>query len=200
MNTNYAHYVKNKLLSLSILATTLAAGLPCVSYAQSSHYKGFVDLGYSFGHGDYGSDQIFVTTTHGATILSDKLFVGAGVGFGVSTGTNVDKTYTVPVYAASRYTFNQRAVKPFVDLKIGYAGMSNEEKDGGGDITGGFYLAPSFGISTSAGRVDFNVSLGYSVIRAKYEAFLEPDIESSLRTLNERYNAGGVFLTLGVSF
>jgi hypothetical protein len=200
MNTNYAHYVKDKLLSLSILATTLVAGLPCVSYAQSSHYKGFVDLGYSFGHGDYGFDQIFVTTTHGATILSDKLFVGAGVGFGISTGSNTDRTYTVPVYAASRYTFDQRMIKPFVDLKIGYAGMSNEERDGGGDITRGFYLAPSLGIGASAGKVDFNVALGYSVIRAKYEASLEPDLKSSVITLNEHYNAGGVFLTLGVSF
>jgi hypothetical protein len=173
----------------------LTACIPCRSYAQSAHYTGFADLGYSTGNGHYSLKQVFATTTHGATILSNKLFLGAGVGFGASLdASNIDNTYTLPIYAASRYTLGTNSIKPFADLKIGYAGMWNEDSDGGGSISGGFYCAPSVGITTTEGKIGFNIAIGYSVIRAKYEKDLEPLF------ITDKFNAGGFFVTLGISF
>jgi hypothetical protein len=120
--------------------------------------------------------------------------LGAGIGVGTSVESNIGHTYTIPLYAASRYTLNKNSVKPFADLKIGYAGMWNEDSDGGGDTSGGFYIAPSVGITTDAGKIEFNIAIGYSVVRAEYEEYYEPT------PITNKYNAGGLFLTLGISF
>jgi hypothetical protein len=185
---------KLNLIAVAIVVI-IAACIPCKSYTRNAHYSGFADLGYSTGHGKYGFKQVFVTTTHGVSILSNSLFIGAGIGFGASLDTsNIDNTYTLPIYAASRYTLNEKYIKPFLDLKIGYAHMWDEVACGGGNTTGGFYLAPSVGITTPAGKIGFNIAIGYSVIRAKYEKDLEPIL------ITDKYNAGGLFMTLGVSF
>jgi hypothetical protein len=89
---------------------------------------------------------------------------------------------------------NKYCVKPFADLKIGYANMWDDDADGGGNTTGGFYFAPSVGITTTAGKIGFNIAIGYSVICAKYEKDLEPIL------ITDKYNAGGLFLTVGISF
>jgi hypothetical protein len=182
------------LFSATMIVSLIVACFPCMSYARNAHYKGFADVGYSTCNGNYGFKQVFVNTTHGVSMLSDRLFVGAGVGIGSSIDSNIEDVYTLPIYAASRYTLNKYEVKPFVDLKIGYAGMWNEDTDGGGDLNGGFYLAPSLGISTTEGKIGLNIAAGYSVVRAKYEENLEPLF------ITDKFNAGGLFLTLGISF
>lgn len=183
----------SKLIAVAIVAL-IAACTPCKSYSQNAHYSGFADLGFSTGGGYYGLKQIFITSTHGVSVLSDKLFFGAGTAIGTSVESNIGQTYMLPIYAASRYTFNKSCVKPFVDLKIGYAGMWNEDTDGGGDTSGGLYIAPSVGITTNAGKIDFNIAIGYSVICAEYEEYYEPT------PVTNKYNAGGLFLTVGISF
>jgi hypothetical protein len=50
------------------------------------------------------------------------------------------------------------------------------------------------GISTTEGKIGLNIAVGYSVVRAKYEEDLEPLF------ITEKFNAGGLFLTLGISF
>lgn len=186
----------------AIAAAFIIACVPCASHAQSSHYKGFVDLGFTFGRSDYGFNQLTATTTHGVSLLSNRLFAGAGAGFGLSVVQDMSETFIVPIYAAGRYTFNDDvSVKTFIDAKIGYAGMWSEDSDGDDGPSGGFYFAPSIGVTTAAGKVDFNIALGYSVICARLEeCILTTDGIESHTVSNKRHNAGGVFLTVGISF
>lgn len=43
-------------------------------------YQGFVDIGYTFGTGDYGLNSVDVVTSHGVQIIPTYLFTGIGTG------------------------------------------------------------------------------------------------------------------------
>lgn len=50
-------------------------------FAQSSNgYRGFADLGYTIGVGDYDFGRFEISTTHGYQV-NPYFFVGGGVGF-----------------------------------------------------------------------------------------------------------------------
>lgn len=65
---------------------------------------------------------------------------------GISTESDILKTYSLPVFADVRYTLCNLKVKPYIDMKIGYSELFEEEHDGGGYKSGGF-IFPSAGIS-----------------------------------------------------
>lgn len=61
---------------------------------------------------------------------------------GISTESDILKTYSLPVFADVRYTLCNLKVKPYIDMKIGYSELFEEEHDGGGYKSGGFIFPP----------------------------------------------------------
>ena len=119
------------------------------SYAQSVEYQGEVDLGYSFGIGDFGIDRINLHTVQGAKI-GDHFSLGAGLG--------VDWYYNeygsdimLPIYLnAKGYLPVSDKFSPFASLDLGYGvGVTTNAS--------GFYWSPSIGIKYSK----LKVQIGY---------------------------------------
>ena len=66
--------------------------------------------------------------------------------------------------------------------------------------SGGFYISPSAGISLPVTKkTSIHVGIGYTYNQAKYEFSYIPGIGSMGRN-NKRFNAGGLTLSVGVSF
>ena len=131
-------------------------------------YKGFIDLGFSYGTksnvGDYemnGENRLEFSTSHGY-FFSPYFFLGLGVGFHFYTGYNYEGEYysydevlvEIPIFAHARFHFLDKKVSPFADIKLGYSVY---------DVTG-TYFSPSLGCRFAKGsRSAFWFSLGYSV-------------------------------------
>lgn len=102
------------------------------SYAQDNTYgggyRGFADLGYTIGVGDYDFGRFEISTTHGYQV-NPYFFVGGGVGFhfmesyktvGMEYALDERKSkVSIPLFADFRGTFSKRKFAPFVDLKLG---------------------------------------------------------------------------------
>jgi opacity protein-like surface antigen len=85
-------------------------------------------------------------------------------------------------------------------MKIGYSELFDEEHDGGGDNSGGLYISPSVGVSLPVTKkTSIHVGIGYTYNQAKYEFSYIPGTGSMGRN-NTRFNAGGLTLSVGVSF
>lgn len=184
-----------KKISISIIVSLITS----ISVAQSS-YRGFVNTAYSFGSGEYGFNQWHINTVHGVVLFHNRLFIGGGIGLGISTESDRLKTYSLPVFADVRYTLSNLKVKPYIDMKIGYSELFDEEHDGGGDNSGGLYIFPSAGVSLPVARkTSIHVGVGYTYNRAKYEFSYIPGT-GSLGRDSKRFNAGGLTLSVGFSF
>ena len=177
----------------------LVSFITTISVAQS-RYRGFVNTGYSFGSGEYGFSQWHINTVHGVDLFHNNLFIGGGIGLGISTESDILKTYSLPVFADVRYTLCNLKVRPYIDMKIGYSELFEEKHDGGGYKSGGFYISPSAGISLPVTKnTSTHVGIGYTYNQAKYEFSYIPETGSMGRN-NKRFNAGGLTLSVGVSF
>lgn len=123
------------------------------SYNIAKGYKGFVDLGYAIGVGDWGLDRVEFTTAHGYQ-FNPYLF--AGVGFGVNYYTDADLC-NIPIFANVRANLLNAKITPFVDVKIGYSVVDIE----------GFYFAPSVGCRFAlTPRMAINLGVGYTMQKA----------------------------------
>ncbi len=117
-------------------------------------YKGFAEVGYTIGTGDFGEDRIELNTSHGYQ-FNPYLYVGGGIGINYY---NDIEWYGMPIFANIRTNILDNKIAPFVDLKIGYTGL---------DIIG-FYLATSAGCRIGLGKkTAVNVGLGYTYQKAE---------------------------------
>jgi len=137
------------------------------SYFPSRGYKGFIDLGFSFGinndYWDYRDNKFEFATSHGY-LFNPHLFVGLGIGINYYVDRLDDDYYPldddtrveIPLFAHVRTHFLDRKVTPFADAKLGYI-VTNDD---------GVYFSPSVGCRFARNyRSAFWVSLGFSVIR-----------------------------------
>lgn len=147
-------------------------------------YQGFIDVGYSFGTGDYGLNSVDVTTTHGVQVVPTYLFLG--VGAGLQYFTEPEKC-AIPMFVDARSCFlPEENVSPFVDVKIGYVGIPDKSEK---LSSGGAYINPSVGCTYIVKDfVALNISLGYTFEQAKVFG------------LDKRKNIGGFALKFGVQF
>lgn len=124
------------------------------TYSIAKGYKGFVDLGYAIGVGDWGLDRVEISTAHGYQ-FNPYLFVGAG--FGVNYYTDAELC-NIPVFANLRANLLNAKITPFVDVKIGYSVVDIE----------GFYFAPSIGCRFGlTRRMAINLGVGYAMQKAE---------------------------------
>lgn len=144
-------------------------------------YKGFVDLGYSVGTGNYRVNRLEFTTSHGYQ-FSPYFYMGAGAGVSYY---HEPEFVSFPLFANPRLTIpTDQGFLPFVDLKIGYTV--------GEDIKG-FYLSPSLGTRIALNNKlnnALNISVGYTLQSVKFDYYNESFHE----------NFGAITFKLGYEF
>ena len=153
------------------------------SYFPNSGYKGFIELGFSFGtntrvkvnnrNTSYsetigGVHRFEFSTSHGF-FFNPYFFLGLGAGIHFYTGyTDENDKYqsfdevdiAVPIFANIRSHFIDSKVSPFIDMKLGYSVH---------EITG-TYFSPSIGCRFAKGsRSAFWVSMGYTLQQSREE-------------------------------
>lgn len=147
-------------------------------------YQGFVDIGYTFGTGDYGLNSVDVVTSHGVQIIPTYLFTG--IGTGIQYFHEVKKC-AIPLFVDVRTCMiGEENVSPFVDLKIGYSAIP----DKGNDISeGGIFLNPTIGCTfVIKDFIALNAGIGYTFEQAK------------IPVIDRRKNIGGFSLRIGIQF
>lgn len=120
-------------------------------YTIPSGYKGFIDLGYTIGIGDFEEDRIEFTTSHGYQ-ANPYLFIGAGVGVSYWFGP---ATVSIPIFGNIRLNIPTGApVCPYFDFKLGYSPY---------DLSG-FYGNFSTGCRIAlGGKSALNIGFGYQI-------------------------------------
>lgn len=173
--------------------------LPWYAHAQQVEYRGFVEAHYSFGSSEYATNQVVATTSHGVKLLDSRLFLGGGIGFGVSTGIDQLKVFNLPLFADLRYSFTKGKARPFVASKMGFAHLFDENHDDGVYHDGGFFVLPSIGAAFPVLKCrELTVDLGYAYHSATVEWWnYPPNTQSHVR---KGYNAGGIVISVGLSF
>lgn len=137
-------------------------------------YKGFIDLGYTIGVGDWGIDRLELSTSHGCQ-FNPYLYIGAGIAANYYFDAEV---VGLPIFAHVRGNILNNSISPYVDFRIGYSPLEDVQ---------GFYMAPSVGCKIYS----FNVSLGYVMQKASYYDYYYGDSSE---------NCGGFSLKVGFEF
>ncbi|MCM1483588.1 MAG: hypothetical protein NC043_04570 [Muribaculaceae bacterium] len=183
----------------SIFITCICALTAIAVNAQTNvHYEGRVEGGYQLGTADrHKMDEWVISTTHGVSLFADRLFLGGGIGFGLTTNQDRFTFHTIPIYADIRYTLSSLKVRPYVDVKIGGAIFDDGGLDGGGyDGDFKFYIAPTAGISIPLSRLfSLNAAVGYTYQNAYYHY----GITGFPMPPPEHFNAGGVTFSAGIA-
>lgn len=152
-------------------------------------YKGFVDLGYGIGVGDYSTGRVEFQTTHGYQVVP---YFFAGIGAGVSY-YHEGEAWSVPIYADFRGSLpiaNTR-LAPFIDFKIGYAAA---------DVSG-FYFSPSIGTRIAINeRLGFNFSLGYELQKQSAETYYYDYYYDDIYITDEKVTLGAFSIKIGIDF
>ena len=162
--------------------------------AQGS-YRGFVDVGPSFGHGV----SLDITTAHGYQ-FNKNWFAGIGTGLvniietsvyeSKSGIQNVEECY-FPIFAKVRYDIlSEKALTWFADANIGYAFTSNYM-----DTGRPLYAAALFGVRHRlTEKLGLNIGVGCSVIpsfRFRYSSSTSiEDIEEKQSTIKFNIKVG----------
>lgn len=140
-------------------------------------YRGFVDLGYTIGTGDFGEDRIEFATSHGYQ-FNPYIFAGLGVGAHYYFDSEVVE---IPIFAHIRSEFLNNSISPFLDFKAGYSVY---------DATG-FYMTPSVGCRFAVGKQSgISVGLGYTMQKVEYDYYSYSGSE----------NCGGFSIKVGFDF
>lgn len=139
-NTSEVEKIMKEEVNLSSLKNTISSG-----------YKGFIDLGYTIGIGDFEEDRIEFTTSHGYQ-ANPYLFIGAGVGVSYWFGP---ATVAIPIFGNLRLNIPTGApVCPYFDFKLGYSPY---------DLCG-FYGNFSAGCRIATGsKSALNIGFGYQI-------------------------------------
>lgn len=153
--------MKRKIIAVMAFLLVFLAGNSSV-YAQS-HRSVMYDRGYradvQVGTIWYDSVIGTVSTSHGYS-FGNGLYVGGGIGLYINP---VDKggystRYQIPVFAEIRYSFLDRTVSPFVDLKAG--GFYDYTLGGAG-----YSVRPSIGVDIWR----FSISAGWDHNRYRWD-------------------------------
>lgn len=189
---------------LLLLVVIFSCGV--VSNAQDNTfgggYRGFADLGYTIGVGDYEFNRFEISTTHGYQV-NPYFFVGGGVGFHFMNSYETpgmqyaldkrDSKVSIPLFADFRGTFSKRKFAPFVDLKLGYFVTNND----------GFYGNISAGCRMALkGKQGISLSIGYTYEKLEYQIFDRFISSSNMNYTRKsrKYDSEGVSIKLAYEF
>lgn len=190
-----------KLFIIAMLLSSVCISINAQGESGGS-YKGFVDVGYGFGIGDYDFGRFQVNTTHGYQI-SPYFFVGAGAGLHFMSSYKTsemdipldirDSQVDIPIFANARCNFLKGRISPFLDLKGGTYVTNN----------GGLYVNFSAGCRIATkGTQAFNVSIGYSNEKLEFQTFHKFVSSQSMdyTRVARSYNTESISLKIGYEF
>lgn len=165
-------------------------------------YHGFVDLGYTFGIGDYEFGRFEINSTHGYQFNS-HLFVGVGLGLHFMPEYNTPamnialdhrkKQVDVPVYGNVKWTIINKKVTPFIDGKIGHYVTHR----------GGLYASIAIGCRISVyNSQGINFSVGYSHENLEFETFdhFTSDYSMDYKRSKRKLGTEGISLKISYDF
>lgn len=152
--------MKRILFFIAVCIATITVQAQSNDYGHG--YRGFADLGYTFGVGDYEFGRFEISTTHGYQV-NPHFFVGGGVGFhfmseyetkSMEIPLDVRKSkISIPLFCDFRATIGKRKFSPFADLKLGYFVTNGDGFYGNLSIGCRMALKDKQGISLSVGYV-----------------------------------------------
>ncbi|MDH6341960.1 hypothetical protein M2480_000622 [Parabacteroides sp. PFB2-12] len=149
-------------------------------------YRGFVDMGYIAGLGDYGSDGIEINTSHGYQ-FNEHFFVGGGMGIHYHGDYDVA---TVPVFVEGRANFIKGRIAPFASVRVGVSAIVDD------DEPGGFYFSPTVGARFAIVRnLALYLSTGYNLQMAEIYFY-----GSGYGSWYDTKNIGGLTFKFGIEF
>ncbi|MBR1474978.1 MAG: hypothetical protein IJ613_05325 [Muribaculaceae bacterium] len=155
---------------------------------DTSHFRGFVDVGYSLGVGSSRNNYWLIETSFGYQ-FNAHYYLGAGIGLH-NIKARVD-TYPlrndlavpehndpqwdfpfVPVYVEGRYNLRSETQgTPWASLKVG-ANTFNHS---------GFFASPSLGWHFAASQYfSFNIGIGYALHTASYKLWCTGDTPGAI--------------------
>ena len=192
--------MKKVLLLLAVLLTSMSVK------AQddfNSGYRGFADLGYTIGVGDYEFGRFEISTTHGYQVCP-YFFVGAGVGFHFMSkyetkgmgGYALDKRdskVSIPLYVDLHSSFMKTKFAPFVDVKLGHFVTNGD----------GFYANASAGVRMkTVGKQAVTLSVGYTFEKLEFETFGHFTSSSSMNYTRDprKLDTEGISIKVGYEF
>ena len=187
-----------------LLLTVLFAGLTAKAQNDfNSGYRGFVDLGYTIGVGDYEFGRFEISTTHGYQV-HPYFYVGAGVGFhfmskyetkGMEYAHDTrDSKVSIPLFVDLHSAFTKTKFAPFVDLKLGHFVTNGD----------GFYANISAGFRMKTiGKQAVTLSIGYTFEKLKFETFnrfTNPGINMDYTRSSRLLDMEGISIKVGYEF
>ena len=146
---------------------------------DKTHFRGFLDLGYSLGIGSPRNNITKVETSFGYQ-FNHYLYIGAGIGFhfyepdlesfpyredraqGVYERSDPNWRFPfIPFYLNFRSNlFSENRVTPFVDAKVGATFINHK----------GFFFAPAIGVHIPTRSLfSVHISVGYSMEYTSYK-------------------------------
>ena len=166
-------------IALVFLSSTTASAIYFDDEGIPQGYRGFADLSYTLGVGDWGKnhDRIGIMTSHGYQI-APQFFAGLGVGFNYYFNGH-DELCSLPVFAHIRSDILNNEITPFVDLRVGYSLI---------DVKG-VYVNPSIGCRFElTDDIGLNVGVGYTMQQVEFVYY------------SEKKNCGGIDFRVGIDF
>lgn len=151
-------------------------------------YRGFADMGYTVGIGEWKAGRIEVTTSHGYQ-FTPYLFMGGGTGIHYYCTDGAEET-VVPLFVDFRANFIKGKIVPFARIKAGYSFDTSESFEGLG-----FYIAPSAGVKFMVSdNFAINFSLGYT------SQLVDSYYEDYYYEYSSTENLGGITFKTGFEF
>ena len=192
--------MKKIFLIIMIVVTTLV--MKAQDNTFGGGYRGFADLGYTIGVGDYNLGRFEISTTHGYQV-NPYFFVGGGVGFHFMSSYETkdmdipldkrDSKVSIPLFADFRGTFSKRKFAPFADLKLGYFVTNND----------GFYGNVSAGCRMALkGKQGISLSIGYTYEKLEFQTFSRFNSTTSMNHTRtpRKLDCEGISIKLGYEF
>lgn len=195
--------MKKLILFLLVLVITLVTQSTFAQNVASNCYRGFVDVGYTIGVGDYDFGRFEINTSHGYQI-NPYFFVGAGLGlhffpsYETSGMSDIpldtrDSKVDIPVFANVRGTFMKTKFVPFIDAKAGTYVNNN----------GGLYYNVSIGLRIAVNKKQaVDIAVGYTNEKLEFQTFSRFTNNYNLDYTRRpsKYDTEGIAIKLGYEF
>ena len=177
-----------RFLHLAAVIIALCSAFPAsAQWTSSTGYHSTYELGFNIGTGGRTVSSFEFTTTQGYQVIPVYLYLGAGAG--IQAYFSADGAVGFPTFFNIRSHFSKSSASPFIDLRVGYTTMANDDYF----LNGGFYFNPSLGLRVALGSsIGLTLRCGYTLQYAK-EAGWVPYAPPSR-------NIGGINVMAGIEF
>ena len=191
--------MKKTLLFIVIAFASLTASAQNIT---GKCYRGYADVGYTIGTGDFNMGRFELNVAHGYQI-DPFFFVGAGLGLHFmpeyKTANMVvpldsrESKVDIPIYANVKFNMGKGKFVPFLDVRGGTYVTNNS----------GIYMNVSAGLRIATNEIQaVNISIGYTRAEFEFETFEDfYDFKSMAYTTSpNKYATEGITIKVGYEF